>query len=262
MLFRELLNRPDPPVGTMVAEFATPGIGHILRAAELDFAFLDMEHSGFGMGQLKANLVPFQAAGLPVILRPPSKAGHHISRALDAGAEALLLPMVGSADEAAELVAAMHYPPEGRRGVALGMAHDRYTTGDPATKLAEANRTNVMIPLIETAAGLNAVEAIARTPGVDALWIGHFDLSASLGLPGAFDDPRFIDAVARIVVAAKDAGIPLCQLVSTPEDGRRMIEQGFHLICYGVDSAILRDGLAAGARAIRTAAPPPAIRGE
>lgn len=254
MAFRELLGRTEPPVGTMVAEFATPGIGHILKAAGLDFAFLDMEHSGFGMGQLKTHLTWFQAAGLPVVLRPPSKSRHHISRALDAGADALLLPMVGSGDEAAELVAGMRYPPEGERGVALGMAHDRYTTGDPAAKLAAANRTNVMIPLIETAAGLNAVEAIAGTPGVDALWIGHFDLSASLGIPGAFDDPRFLDAVARIVAAAKAAGIPLCQLVATPEDGARMIAQGFHLICYGVDSAVLRDALASGARSIRAAA--------
>ncbi|MCR9074355.1 MAG: aldolase/citrate lyase family protein [Alphaproteobacteria bacterium] len=256
MTFRALLSRAEPQLGTMVAEFATPGIGHILKAANLDFAFLDMEHSGFGIGSLKTNLTFFQAAGVPVVLRPPSKARHHISRVLDAGAEALLLPMVGSGDEAAELVAAMRYPPEGERGVALGMAHDRYTTGDPATKLRDANNTNVMIPLIETAAGLKAVEAIARTSGVDALWIGHFDLSASLGIPGAFSDPRFIDAVTRIVAAAKDADIPLCQLVATPEDGRRMIEMGFHLICYGVDSAVLRDSLAAGAQAIRATAKP------
>lgn len=240
----------------MIAEFATPGIGHILKAASLDFAFLDMEHSGFGMGELKANLVHFQAADIPVILRPPSKARHHISRALDAGANALLLPMVGSAAEAAKLVSAMRYPPEGERGVALGMAHDAYTTGDPATKLTAANRTNVMIPLIETKEGLGEVEAIAKTPGVEALWIGHFDLSASLGIAGQFENPVFTDAVARITAAAKAASIPLCMLVPTPEEGLRMIALGFNIIVYSIDTAVLRDGLAAGASAIRTGAAP------
>ena len=94
MSFRALLSRSPVPLGTMIGEFDTPGIGHIAKAAGLDYVFLDLEHSGFGLGDLKRLLVYFQAAGLPVMVRPPSKSGHHISRALDAGAEALLMPMV------------------------------------------------------------------------------------------------------------------------------------------------------------------------
>ncbi len=251
MSFRKLLKKPGPKIGTMVAEFATPGIGHILKAASLDFAFLDLEHSGFGMGDLKALLAYFDAAGLPVILRPPSKAGHHISRALDAGAGALLLPMVGSAGEARDLVRAMRYPPAGRRGVALGMAHDRYRTGEPRRKLAAANRANVMVALIETVDGLEDVEAIAGTRGVDALWIGHFDLSASMGIAGAFSDKRFKEAIARIDAAAAAAGVPVCQLVATPAEGVERFAEGVELICYGIDSALLRDSLSAGAATIR-----------
>ena len=254
MPFRPLLTAPRPQLGTMVAEFATPGIGHILKAAKLDFGFLDMEHSGFGMGDLKAMLSYFQAANMPVILRPPSKSSHHLSRALDAGAEALLLPMVGSAAEAADLVAAIKYPPDGVRGVALGFAHDRYTTGDAKAKLTAANRDTVLIPLIETVAGLQAVEDIALTKGVDGLWIGHFELSASMGIAGAFDDPRFIAAVSRIVAAAQAANIPVCQLVSSVDDGCQMISQGFHLVCYGIDSGLLRDSLAKGVAEIRARA--------
>ena len=251
MSFRSLLTASEPQLGTMVAEFATPGIGHILKAADLDFGFLDMEHSGFGMGDLKAMLSYFQAADLPVILRPPSKSSHHLSRALDAGADALLLPMVNSAAEATDLVAAIKYPPEGVRGVALGFAHDRYTGGDAKAKLTAANQKTVLIPLIETRAGLDAVEAIAKVNGVDGLWIGHFDLSASMGIPGAFDDPRFLAAVDRIAAAAKAADIPLCQLVGSADDGCQMIAKGFHMICYGIDSGLLRDALAAGISQIR-----------
>ena len=111
MSFCALLSRSPVPLGTMIGEFDTPGIGHIAKAAGLDYVFLDLEHSGFGLGDLKRLLVYFQAAGLPVMVRPPSKSGHHISRALDAGAEALLMPMVASAEEAADLVRMMRYPP-------------------------------------------------------------------------------------------------------------------------------------------------------
>lgn len=251
MSFRSLLTASKPQLGTMVAEFATPGIGHILKAAKLDYAFLDMEHSGFGMGDLKTILSYFQAANLPVILRPPSKSSHHLSRALDASADALLLPMVNSAAEAADLVAAIKYPPDGARGVALGFAHDRYTSGDAKAKLIAANQNTVMIPLIETVSGLNAVEDIAQVKGVDGLWIGHFDLSASMGIPGAFNDPRFLAAVDRITAAAATANIPLCQLVGSVDDGCDMIAKGFHMICYGIDSGLLRDALAAGILQIR-----------
>ncbi|MEC8062451.1 MAG: aldolase/citrate lyase family protein [Pseudomonadota bacterium] len=253
MSFRALLSRSPVPLGTMIGEFDTPGIGHIAKAAGLDYVFLDLEHSGFGLGDLKRLLVYFQAAGLPVMVRPPSKSGHHISRALDAGAEALLMPMVASAEDAADRVRMLRYPPAGRRGVALGMAHDRYTGGDPEAKLAAANRDNVLIALIETVSGLETVEAIAATDGVDALWVGHFDLSTSMGIPGAFDDPRFIAAIDRITAAAKAADVPLGQLVGRPEDGRKFIADGFQLICYGVDSNLLRNSLAAGVAAIRGA---------
>ena len=109
------------------------------------------------------------------------------------------------------------------------------------------------IALIETVSGLETVEAIAATDGVDALWIGHFDLSTSMGIPGAFDDPPFIAAIDRITAAAKAADVPLGQLVGRPEDGRKFIGDGFQLICYGVDSNLLRDSLAAGVAAIRGA---------
>src|ERR687896_1830972 len=88
-----------PKFGHFIVEFATPGIGHILKSADCDFVLFDMEHSGFSMETVKSALRYFEAAELPAIVRVPSREYHHIARAMDMGAEGLMLPMVGSVAE-------------------------------------------------------------------------------------------------------------------------------------------------------------------
>src|SRR6476619_8353525 len=105
-------------LGHFIVEFATPGIGHILKSAGCDFVLFDLEHSGFHFETVKSAIRYFEAAQLPVIVRVPSKEYHHIARAMDMGAEGLMLPMVGSGKQARAIVDAVKYHPEGRRGVA------------------------------------------------------------------------------------------------------------------------------------------------
>ena len=99
--------------GHFIVEFATPGIGHILKSAGCDFALFDLEHSGFHFETVKSVLRYFEAAQLPAIVRVPSKEYHHIARAMDMGAEGLMLPMVGNADEARHILKSMKYTPDG-----------------------------------------------------------------------------------------------------------------------------------------------------
>ena len=94
---KEMAGNRDLKLGHFLVEFATPGIGQILKAAGCDFALFDMEHSGFGYETVKSVLRYMQAADLPTIVRVPSKEYHHIARAADMGAEGIMLPMVGSA---------------------------------------------------------------------------------------------------------------------------------------------------------------------
>ena len=190
-------------VGTFVVEFSTPGIGQILKAAGCEYVLLDMEHSGFGFDTLKQMLRYMQAGDMPAIVRVPSREYHHAARAMDMGAEGIMLPMVGSAKVARELLSYVKYAPDGERGVALQIAHDRYQPGDTKKKLRDANRRCTFVALIETAEGIENVDDIAAIEDVDVLWIGHFDLSVSMGIAGQFDHPDFIAAVARVVRAAK-----------------------------------------------------------
>ncbi|MEO8668532.1 MAG: aldolase/citrate lyase family protein [Bauldia sp.] len=123
-----------PKLGHFIVEFATPGIGHILKSAGCDFVLFDLEHSGFHFETVKSVIRYFEAAQLPAIVRVPSLEYHHIARAMDMGAEGLMLPMVGTAEQVRHILKSMKYHPEGGRGVALGIAHDRYRPGTVAER--------------------------------------------------------------------------------------------------------------------------------
>ncbi len=238
-------------VGTFVGEFATPGIGYILKNAGLDFVFLDMEHSGFDVMTLKSLLRYFEAADLPCLVRPAGKGYYDMARMLDIGAEGLVLPMVSSAAEAKAIVAQCKYAPMGERGVALGMMHDRFTTGPVKAKLAAANRETVIFPLIETAGGVAEVEAVAGLDGVDGLWLGHFDLSCSLGVPGEFEHPTFLDAVARTAAAGKAAGKPVGRIVGSVAEGLEQHAAGFGMIGVSGDVWMLQAAMTAAVDDLR-----------
>jgi len=251
--FRDLTKTGDLKVGIAVMEFDSPGIGQIAKAGGAEFAFIDMEHSGFGIDTVKRILRYMQAAELPTLVRPPSKAYHHVARVLDIGAEGLLLPMVGSAAEAQGILNSMKYVPDGGRGVALGIAHDRYRPGPTAEKLAAANAMTACIPLIETREGVENVEAIAALDGVDGLWIGHFDLSCSLGIPGQFEHRDFRAAHEQVLAAAKRNGKSCGRMVTGVEEGARLFRAGFDVICYSGDVFLLQAAIESGVKALREA---------
>jgi len=110
---RRLFRKEGLKVGHALFEFNTPGIGQILNVSGVDFVFLDMEHSGFGMMETKQLIAYLRAGDLPVLVRPPSKSYHHIARVLDVGADGVMLPMVANASEARQALAHLRYPPAG-----------------------------------------------------------------------------------------------------------------------------------------------------
>ena len=160
---KEQARSRDLKVGHFIVEFATPGIGHMLKNAGCDFVLFDTEHSGFHNETIKSVIRYFEAARLPVICRVPSKEYHHIARAADMGAEGIMLPMVNDAKEARHVLDCMKYVPDGQRGVALGVAHDHYRGGAVLDKLAAANARTTFFAQIETRAGVENADAIAAT---------------------------------------------------------------------------------------------------
>ncbi|MEO8755807.1 MAG: aldolase/citrate lyase family protein, partial [Casimicrobiaceae bacterium] len=146
--------------GAMVFEFFSPGIAQICRNAGAEFVLYDMEHTGLSFETLKLQFALCRGLDVVPMVRVPRGEYHFIARALDVGAMGVMVPMVGTAEEAAHIVACTRYPPAGRRGAAFGFAHDDYQGGDVAAKIAAIHERTLVIPQIETVEGLNNVEAI------------------------------------------------------------------------------------------------------
>src|SRR5215208_1168941 len=185
--------------GTMIFEFPTTGIGRIAADAGAEFVIYDMEHTGWSIETIRGLMASSQVADLVPMVRIPATQYHLISRPLDVGAMGLMVPMVESSEQAQVIVDSAKYPPVGRRGAAFGVAHDDYSGGDIIEKMERANDEVLLIAQIETALGVENVDVIAAIDGIDVLWIGHFDLTNSLGIPGQFSHPTYLEAVERVL---------------------------------------------------------------
>jgi len=250
---KETLASGGIALGTMAFEFASPGIATIAANAGAEFIIFDMEHSGWGIGTIRQLLATARGSGIVPMVRVPATVPHLLSGPLDAGAHGLMVPMVESGAQARLIADATRYPPVGKRGSAFGLAHDDFTGGDIVAKMTAANERLLLIAQIETEAGVNDVDAIAATDGIDVLWIGHFDLSASLGIPGQFDHPRYLAAVNEVLAACARHGKTPGIMANDVATARQHLAAGFRAIAYSGDLWIYGTALQAGLDAIRSA---------
>jgi 2-keto-3-deoxy-L-rhamnonate aldolase RhmA len=240
---RERLCAGGNAFGVMAFEFFTPGLSPVLAAAGAEFVLLDMEHSGISIETIKAQIAYAHGAGIVPMVRVPACAYHLIAPVLDAGALGIMAPMIETREQAETLVAACRYRPEGRRGLGFSVSHDRYAGGAARPKMQAANEAILTIALIESARGVENAEAILATPGLDLGWLGHYDLSDSLGCAEDFNDPRYLAAEQRLLAAAAAADRPMGWLVPTGEAAERALRRGFRCICIGHEVAVLRNAL-------------------
>jgi 2-keto-3-deoxy-L-rhamnonate aldolase RhmA len=238
-------------LGAMIFEFFVPGMPQILRNAGCEFAIYDMEHGGLGFETLKMLAAASRGTGVAPMVRVPRGEYHFIARALDVGAQGVMVPMVESADAARDIAQSARYPGTGRRGAAFGFAHDHYEPGDPGSKMRAANRRNLVIAQVETERGLEAVEEIAAVDGIDCLWLGHFDLTNFLGIPGKFGSPAYAAAVKRIVAAGRKHGKALGFMAADAVLARQYRDLGFNMIATGTDQGLLISGILATLLSVR-----------
>jgi 2-keto-3-deoxy-L-rhamnonate aldolase RhmA len=238
-------------MGTMMLEFATSGIGRIAAEAGAEFAVFDMEHTGWSMETIRQLMATSRGADIVPIVRVPSLQYHFIARVLDVGAMGVVVPLVSDAEQARMIVECAKYPPLGRRGTAFAVAHDDYRGGDLAAKIRQTNDGVMIIAQIETAQGLEHVDRIAAVDGVDALWIGQYDLTTSLGIPGRFDHPEFREATRHVVEACKRHGKAAVLAVMDVEELCRGPSNGFRMLVYAADLWIYQQALRRCFRSIR-----------
>lgn len=179
------------------------------KTAGIHGMFLDMEHSTQDLHAVAQLVVACNYVGVYPIVRVPSKSPFHLSRALDAGAVAVVVPHVDSVDEARQLVQAAKYAPLGQRGSTNNQPLFDFRHVPFTVQNETLNRETMLIPMIETPAAVAVVAEILALDGVDGLLIGSNDLCADLGIPGQYDNPLYQDAVAKVILEAKKAGKPV-----------------------------------------------------
>jgi 4-hydroxy-2-oxoheptanedioate aldolase len=219
----------------------SPLTAEIMGRAGFDFAVIDLEHGSGAETDVLSQLQALEATDAGVIVRVESHERQRAHRVLDLGAEGIMFPRVDSAPEAAAAVAGLRYPPEGVRGVAaanracsFGGSFREYVEAAPSTLLG--------VVQIESESALAAVDDIAAVDGVDVLFVGPMDLTASLGILAQFDHPRYGEALATVSAAARRHGTSLGVLMARPEDFDRYHALGFRFIACGSDGTLLNAG--------------------
>jgi 2-keto-3-deoxy-L-rhamnonate aldolase RhmA len=232
---RKRLQSGKLALGTILS-LNSPDVAEVLSKTGFDWLFIDGEHGTFDTRELQAIL---QAAGenIECVFRIPALDEVHIKKALDVGSNGLIVPQVNTAEQAQNLVKWSRYPPEGARG--LGFARAQGYGFEVNEYLQSANETITLIVQAESAEAVKNIEAIVQVGGLDAVLVGPYDLSSSLGRPGEVTHPQVQEAIKRVASVCKEAKMPVGIFGMTAQAVQPYIEQGFRLIVVGVDTVLL-----------------------
>ncbi len=233
--FKARLARGEKLFGTMIT-LPTPTTAEILAGVGFDWFFIDGEHGPLGTGEVLAIL---QAVSHRVacIVRVPEAAEVPIKQMLDIGAHGIIVPQVNTAQTAADVVRWAKYSPAGSRGVGLARAHG-YGAGF-AQYIQRANDEIAVIVQAEHAQAVENIESIVAVNGIDAIQLGPYDLSASMGKLGQITDPDVVAAITRIYSVCEQAKVPVGSFGVTADAVQADIQRGATMICAGTDSLFL-----------------------
>jgi 2-keto-3-deoxy-L-rhamnonate aldolase RhmA len=241
-----------PLVGTFL-NLGSPLAAEACAIAGFDWLLVDLEHGGSGEDGMLGQLHAAAAHDVPVVVRVETASRIRSGRVLDAGAAGVMFPHLESVEDVAAAIGHLHYPPDGDRGVATYNRSCGF--GLFPEMLETAGDFVVAVVQIESLAAVEAVEEIARVPGVDVLFVGPRDLTHALGVPGRLDHPTFRDALARVAGAAQSAGIGAGILAGTAEAAIRYADEGFTFVAIGSDSTSLASAAQRTVLSFRAAVP-------
>jgi 4-hydroxy-2-oxoheptanedioate aldolase len=213
-----------------------PEVVEVLALAGMDFVILDQEHTALGIETTVNMMRSAEIYGITPIVRIQDHNPKTIGRYLDVGAQGIQVSMVNSAEESEGIVRAMKYHPEGMRGMSGG----RGTRWGCIENYRNVNnRESMTVVMCESAEGVENIEKIVRVPGIDCVFIGAYDLSQSLGVPGEVTHPRVEDAISRVLGACKNAGVIPGIVAPSLELSQKRTAQGFLYITVFDDMPFL-----------------------
>ena len=245
-ILKEKLAQGKQPLGTFVGT-ASPAVVECLGCAGLDFVILDNEHSPVEAETTAAMVRAAELRNVTPLARVREISRPAILKLLDVGVQGLIIPDVRSTEDVRRIVSFAKYAPVGQRGFCPSRK-DGWGT-DPQCgvldTMAHFNQETLVIPQCETAEALSDIETIAAMDGVDGIFIGPFDLSISMGMPGDFENPQFRAALARILSACRAAGKPCLIFAGDGAGAAVRFAQGYDAVAMGLDATLLITGVKA-----------------
>lgn len=236
--FRKKLLNKDVVLGTMLT-LPSPEIAELMALKGFDWLFLDMEHGALDI-LICQRMMQAVAERSACIVRVAANSEREIKKALDIGAHGIIVPRVNSVVEVQQVVKYAKYSPRGQRGVGYSRAHGY---GLEFNEYVEKANENISVIIqIEDIRGVDNIEEIVQVEGIDALLIGPYDLSASMGLMGQVSAPQVLNAMDKVEKTAKKVGLSLGYFGLKPESVRPLIAKGYNLIVCGTDTSFLADG--------------------
>jgi 4-hydroxy-2-oxoheptanedioate aldolase len=238
-IFKDKLSKGEPVFGPFM-KTGDAAFVECAGYAGFDFAILDMEHGPEGFSNLQNLIRGTEVSGILPIVRTYDSSETAISKALDLGAKGIQVPQVQSAEQAREVVKAAKYFPKGERGVCRFVRAANYSSTPRNEYFEQANEALVILQ-VEGKHVINKLDKILAVEGLDVLFIGPYDLSQSLGVPGQVSNPIVVEAIKQITEQAKKAGVVVGVFCDTLEAASLWRSAGIQYLSYSVDVGIFTD---------------------
>lgn len=222
-------------IGTLLS-MSAPQVAEIIAISGFDWVLIDMEHSAISLESVQ-NAIQIMEGKILTIVRVPANDEVWIKRILDTGCDGILVPMVNSADEAERVVQSSKYPIEGRRSVGLSRAH-KYGAAFK-DYVENANRNTLIMIQCEHKDAVKHIDDILNVQGIDSVFIGPYDLSASMGLTGQLSHPEVASTIKLIKDKCAKAGLPYGIFSMNTETMISEIKSGCTFLLCGVDTGFL-----------------------
>jgi 2-dehydro-3-deoxyglucarate aldolase len=234
---REALAAGRPSVGSWI-QLPHASVAEIMGQAGYDWVAVDLEHGSIAVDQLPDLFRALELGDTLPLARLASGGATDCKQALDAGAGGVIIPMVETPEQLAAAIDACRWPPAGARGVGFSRAN---LYGRHFEAYAREAQAPLVVAMIEHARALTHLESIIGVPGLDAILIGPYDLSASMGTPGLFEAPAFRAALDRILATCLRLGMPCGVHVVHPEPAvlEQRVAEGYRFLAYSVDAVFL-----------------------
>jgi 4-hydroxy-2-oxoheptanedioate aldolase len=213
-------------------------VAEMLAGAGFDWLLVDHEHGTFELRDVMAHLQAMAPYDVAPLVRPVDGNPALLKKLCDIGAQSFIVPMIDTAEQAADVVSAVKYPPDGRRGMGTSLARAARWNAIPGY-VSQANDEMLVIVQAETITALDNLEAISATPGIDGVFIGPSDLSASMGHTGNVSHPEVVEAVGDALGTIRNAGKHAGLLCLDETMVSHFVESGANFVGVGVDTLLI-----------------------